>query len=88
MRSVAAACRQANIAFIPLAVQTFGAWHDDAVVHLRRIAKLLAQQSGTQESTTVKHFFEKLAVLLQKGNAHFILGRQSVVPSILDGDLI
>ena len=87
MRSAAAACRQVNVAFIPLAVQTFGSWHDEAATHLRRLAKALARRSGSPESTAIKHFFEKLAVLLQRGNAHFILGRQSVVPSALDGDV-
>ena len=52
-------CAQVNVSFIPLADETVGAWHPEAVHQLTRIARSLARQSAAPVSVTMKHFFQK-----------------------------
>ena len=80
------ACAAQNVSFLPLAVETLGAWHGDAVEQLKRIGRSLARQTSADEKTVVKHFFQKLGICLQRGNASLIISRQSYFPeSELDG---
>ncbi len=80
-------CADANVAFFPLAVETFGGWHAEAVTQLTRIARALARQSASQESLTIRHFFQKLAISLQRANASMLLSRQTHFPDReSDGD--
>ena len=81
MRSTGVACRRERIAFIPLAVETFGGWHEQAIDHLTAIARCTAKKSGAVEAVAIKHFFEKLSIELQRVNSSLILSRQSSFPS-------
>ena len=81
------ACAQVNVSFIPLAVETLGGWHQEAADQLTRIARTLARQTVAPESVTIKHFFQKLAIMLQRANATMILSRQTFFPEReVDGD--
>ena len=80
MASAFQACAQVSVSFIPLAVETLGALHPEAAEHLTRIARTLARQTAAPESVTIKHFFQKLAVTLQRANATMILSRHSFFP--------
>ena len=74
------ACKRRNVVFIPLPVQTLGSWHLEAAFELRRIGLALAKRSSGDEKVVVTHFFQRLAVFLQRGNAHLILSRQPTFP--------
>ena len=74
-------CRAVNVSLIPLAVETFCGWHRVAAVELKRIASRLARQTNANESVVVSHFFQKLAICLQRTNASLLLSRQTVFPS-------
>jgi hypothetical protein len=65
-------CHQRGIKFIPLVVETLGGWDDDAVSHLREIAKRSASRSDSSSSNVVRHLFQRLAILLQRANAGLI----------------
>ena len=81
------ACKRRNVVFIPLPVQTLGSWHLEAAFELRRIGLALAKRSSGDEKVVVTHFFQRLAVFLQRGNAHLILSRQPTFPERhVDGD--
>ena len=69
MRQVGDACELQGIAFIPLPVETFGGWSDGAIKVLRRLGASLAGRSGRQEGEVIGQLFQRLNVLLQKGNA-------------------
>ena len=69
------------MSLIPLAVETFGGWHRSAAVELKRIASCLARQTNANESVVVSHFFQKLAICLQRTNASLLLNRQTEFPS-------
>ena len=81
------ACESAGVAFIPLPVETLGGWHDIAVDQIRKLARAGARNMGKEEDEAVRHLFQKLGVLLIKGNAAMLLNRIPSSPlSEVDGD--
>ena len=87
MASAFQACAGVGVSFFPLAVETFGGWHQQAITHLTRIGRALARQTATPESLAIKHFFQRLAISLQRANASMLLSRQTHFPDRdLDGD--
>ena len=72
-------CRLKNVIFCPLPVQTLGGWHPEALVELRRIGDAISKMS-IDNTSAVSHFFQRLAVRLQRGNAHLILSREPSYP--------
>ena len=74
-------CRSKNVVFCPLPVQTLGSWHPEAAAELKRVGDSLAKRSVNDGKTAVTHFFQRLAVLLQRGNAHLILSREPSYPA-------
>ena len=86
MRAAGEECRQQGIVFIPLAVETLGGWHKVAEGELRKLGSALARQTGQEEGVAISHIFQKLSVLLIKGNSAMISNREpGLVPSCIDG---
>ena len=56
-------------------VEAFGGWSDGAIKVLRRLGAALAGRSGRQEGEVIGHLFQRLSVLLQKGNAALLCNR-------------
>ena len=81
-------CQREGIAFIPLPVETLGGWHEKAVEQLKKLARAQARSTGKDEDDAIRHLFQRLAVMLVKGNAALILNR---IPSFplpdIDGEL-
>ena len=75
MRSAADDCRAQGISFLPMAVESLGGWHEVAVNQVKKLASALALQEGRQEGEVVAHAFQRLAIILQKGNAKILLNR-------------
>ena len=75
MRSAADDCRAQGISFLPMAVESLGGWHEVAVNQVKKLASALARQEGRQEGEVVAHAFQRLAIILQKGNAKILLNR-------------
>ena len=72
------ACRQEGIAFIPLPVETLGAWHPQAVDTIKRIASAAAKETHKDIAESTKHFFQRLSVLLVKDNSALFLSRKPI----------
>ena len=86
MREAGDQCRQQGIVFTPLAVETLGGWHQVGEAELRKLGAALARQTGQEDSMATSHLFQKLSVLLVKGNSAMINNRQpGLVPSSVDG---
>ena len=83
VRGAAESCRQAGIAFIPLALESLGGWHSVAAEEVRRIGTALARHTGEDEIKCCRELFQKMSLLVQKGNAALFNNR---VPD--DHDLI
>ena len=81
------ACANEGIAFIPLPVETLGGWHPTAVDQIRKLARALARSTGKEEEESTRHLFQKLGVLLVRGNAAMFLNRiPSFPPPDIDGE--
>jgi hypothetical protein len=72
---------------LPLAVTTFGGWDDDAASHIRDLTRLQAHNSGRDVGLVTKHLFEKLSMLLQRGNGNLLFNRipSPNLPPNIDG---
>ena len=74
-KQVGQACEQEGIIFKPLPVETLGGWGVGAVKELGRIGAALASRIGREELEVKRHLFQRLGVLLMKGNAQLLLNR-------------
>ena len=70
-------CHSQGIFFQPLVVETFGGWDADAVKHLKDIARLDARRWAKNDAIEIKHFFQRLSVVLQRGNAALLINRDA-----------
>ena len=73
-------CQVNGVAFIPLVVETLGGWDNDAIFHLRAIAKQSASRSPSQAEFVSRQLFQRLSVLLQRANAGLIASRAPPLP--------
>ena len=62
-------CHRQGITFLPIAVESLGAWHPLAVKEVKKLASAKARHTGEEESVEVNRLFQKLSVALMRGNA-------------------
>ena len=72
MREAGELCRNQGIVFTPLALETLGGWHKVAEAELRKLGSALVRQTGQEEGVATGHLFQKLSILLIKGNSAMI----------------
>ena len=60
------ACHRQGIEFVPIAVESLGAWHETAVAQIVKLGSALARQTGDEESTTVQRLFQQLSLSLMR----------------------
>ena len=68
-------CRRQGIVFLPLAAESLGGWHPVAVAQLGKLGAALARQTGQEEGEVKGQLFQRLSLLLQKGNAALFSNR-------------
>ena len=68
-------CRARGIHFQPLVVETFGGWDKDALVFLKKLAGQGARSWGKSHALEIKHFFQRMSIALQRGNASLLISR-------------
>ena len=61
-----------GIAFVPLPVDVFGAWHSTAIQYIKKIGSSLARATCGNDSITIQHLFLRLGIILVKGNINLI----------------
>ena len=81
MNGAAEDCRAQGIVFLPLAAETFGGWHEVAVVQVKKLASALARHNGQEEGEVAGHIWSRLGVLLQRGNAMMMANRIPSFPA-------
>ena len=67
------ACEREGIVFVPLLIETLGGWHEKAIDQVRKIARAQARNMGTEEDEAARHLFQRLGILLVKGNAALLV---------------
>ena len=81
-------CLQEGFCFVPLPVDSLGAFHDRAIQEIKKLGSILARNTGEEDSVAIRHFFQRLSVMLAKGNSAIILTRMplnDVAPPHIDG---
>ena len=68
-------CHNQGIVFLPLAVESLGAWHKSAIAEIKKLGSSLARHTGEEETTTTKHLFQQLSLALVKENAALLNNR-------------
>ena len=72
-------CEAAGIEFLPVSVETFGAWGPVALETINAISYRWADHHGESRSRAVNWIYQKLSVAVQRGNATMLLARNPVV---------
>jgi hypothetical protein len=75
------ACRREGMVFVPMPWETLGGWHEETVEQVKKLASVQARQTGEDRSEAIRHLYQKLSVLLTRGNAALFLNRQPSFPS-------
>ena len=74
--------------FVPLPIETLGGWHDRAADIIRRLARAQARNLGKDEDEATRHLFQRLGVLLVRGNAALLVNRKpNFSPPEVDGEM-
>ena len=68
-------CLREGIVFVPLALESLGGWHEAAVREVKKLGGALARNTGAEESVAVRHLFQRLSILLVKGNSTLVNNR-------------
>ena len=68
-------CRRQGLAFIPLAAESLGGWHEVAVAEVRKLGSAIGRHTGQEDGEATSHLFQQLSILLMKGNAAMFLNR-------------
>ena len=71
-------CAAEAISFIPLAVDTFGGWHEAALDVIAKLGRQLARQTGKEEEDVTRQL--KLSVLLTRDNMAMLGSRTPTLP--------
>ena len=76
-------CRAQGVFFQPLVVESFGGWDPVATSFLKQLATVEARRWGKSPATEIKHFFQRLSIALQRGNAAVLIARdiEPIFPS-------
>ena len=79
--------RLAGMVFVPLVVVTIGGWEEQGEKQIRRMGAALVRQTGQDEAVKTRHLFQRLSILLTKGNAALFLNRLPSHPGpTIDGE--
>ena len=86
MTAAAEDCKREGIAFIPLAMESLGGWHDVAVKQVRKLGAALGRHTGQEKGEAISHLFQRLSIILVKGNTALFMNRVPDPPeSSVDG---
>ena len=81
-------CANEGIEFFPMVVETLGGWHPDSCELITRLARQLASRSGGDAEETTRHLYQRLSILLNRGNSNLILSRiPDFIDAYIDGDV-
>ena len=75
-----AACEGAGVSFSPLVVETLGGWDAAAVRLVQQLASFSSRRLGTVYSVTVSQMFQRLSLILQRGNAILLTSKVPLPP--------
>ena len=75
---------------IPVAADTLGGLHSVAVEQVKKLGSSLARHQGQEEEEVIRHLFQRLSLVLMRGNAQLLVNRmppESMPDGEIDGTL-
>ena len=79
-------CVAQGLAYVPMAVDTFGGWHSTALDTISRLALELARNTGRELGEVRRHLRQRLGVLFLRDNVAMLHARTpSFAPPEVDG---
>ena len=73
-----AKCNSLGWVCIPLTVETYGCWGDEAIKCLDRLAARIATRAARPKSSAVSALYGRLSIVLVRANARAMLARSSL----------
>ena len=68
-------CDMEGIKFFLVVVEVLWGWHEDTASVITRLARQLASHTGKETGEQTKYLFQRLGILLMRGNSALILNR-------------
>ena len=79
-------CGLEGLAFLPMAVDTFGGWHKKALALITQLGRALARTTGREDGEQVRHVRQRLGITLVRDNVAMLLDRRpTFAASEVDG---
>ena len=73
---------------MPMAVDTFGSWHKEALGLITQLGRALVRSVGREDGEQVRHLRQRLGITLVRDNVAMLLARRpTFAASEVDGDL-
>ena len=87
MRKYEDRCAAEGLAFLPLAVDSYGGWHTRSLEALTKLGRQVARVVGKREDEAVMQLRQRAAVLHIRDSVEMIRSRSpNMVPAEIDGD--
>ena len=83
-RQVGDKVRELNMNFVPMSISNFGSWSDTAINMITRIGRAKSVRAGTNIGKTVASCFQRLGILLMRGNSELMLNRLPYIMPIIN----
>lgn len=68
LRKYGERCEGEGMSFLPLAVDTLGGWHPEALDVIIKLGRQLARNVGRLDEEVVRHLHQSLGILLVRDN--------------------
>ena len=69
-------------------VEALGGWHQESAMIITKLARQLSSQTGGIFEEISRHLFQRLSIILVRGNSNLIITRMpTFVDARVDGDL-
>ena len=68
-------CDREGIQFFLVLVEALGGWHTEAAATVSKLTRQLASHTWREEEGTMRYLFQRLSLLLMRGNAALIMNR-------------
>ena len=75
-------CAAEGIAFVRMAVDTFGGWHGAALDVLQKLGRQVARQVGKEEEDGVRQLRQRVSVVLTRDNVAMLGNRSLDIPAL------
>ena len=79
------ACNDVGVSFIPIVFETLGGISSSAANTLASLGRLIGQRLGNPPADSIRHLFQRCAILLWRGNATLWIRRLPTLAPSVDG---